>query len=71
MRNGRTGNLAMTGVVKSIEGAISSCGQVLELVQKLAENMVSREEFLGVASALSSRIEARQRPSQNQPGGEE
>ena len=56
MRSGRTGNLSTTGVMAAIENSITSRGQVLELIKKLAEDVVSRGEFTSVVEALTGQI---------------
>ena len=63
VRSGRTGNLSTTGVMAAIEGAINSRSQVLGLITKMAEDVVSRAELTAMMETVMQRIDAMESPA--------
>ena len=63
MRSGRSGNLSVSDVMTAIESAITSRGQVPGLIQKLAEDVIDRGEFMSVVESLLKRIDALEQPA--------
>jgi len=63
VRSGRSGNLSVSDVMTAIESAIDSRGQVPGLIQKLAEDVINRAEFMSVMESVMKRIDALEQPA--------
>ena len=63
VRAGRTGNESVVGVMAALENAIQLRAQVPAMIQKLAQDLVSREELMAVVASLAERLDSLERPA--------